>query len=488
MKKLESLATSLSKSEFNAFAAMIGKKERLVLEASMQGTEYAEEILLKQLASLNVRPQSLPPIKTRLYKSLLRFLTELNEEKRIDIEMNMLLAEIELLYSKGLFKSAANHLKLAYTKSKEIESVEYQLLIKNKQRRILGARLKADELNTIIEDIKVLSDSLRIESDFHVLYSQTKDLRIEIIRSRQEAHERSRKIENHPLLKENKKPKSWISKIRKLQIQALLAYCNHNYKLEWIRINEAVLLFEGRDTLKRYYILDYISIFHRLLVLSKTEKKDQYFELLDQFRQIPDLIERKTSKPIRNHVYSLAQSTEMVRAIQEGETQAGYHEYIKKRQTKQMVENQSAAMQITFLYKCAYICFLENKPGECHQFIQKILKEYSAEDRSDIYGYTLLLQIIAHEAGATYSIIGHLSQAAQRYLKKHNLFFDAEKWLLKTLKNAHKISSLPHQLQYLTQQKKDLELILENPLQKLSLAYFDSEKWISKKIEKLQNN
>ncbi len=491
MKRLFELVSGLSEAEKAAFRASFSRHDaaQKIMFNSIAKTPYpSDEYLAKALHPYNIKKSSVGPIKTRLYKALLRFATQGNEEQRIDIEMNMILGEIEYLYSKAMMSAAENRMKYALQKSQNIESLEYQLLIKNKQRRIFGAQLKPTQLQLLIEELAHLSNAQREESDYHVLYSQMKDIRQKSIRSRSGVDLEYNQLLTHDLLLQNHQAKSWIGKIRKIQIQALVAYCRHDTHQEWLLMEEAVLLFDNRIELQKYYLLDYIAIFHRLLVLSKTERPDQYQYLLDQFIEIPQLFSKRKSKPIQHYVDSLAQSTEMVRLIDTQQTTLAFSLHVQQDKSLQPPPNVKPEMHINYWYKCAYICLLENKLGRAHQFCNAILKYYDGNIRSDIYGYTLLLQIILHSEAETNSIIGHLSQAARRFLVKHKLLFEAEKWILKILKNAHKISSPQHKKEYYEQQRHVLNEIMNDPLQKLSLAYFNSQKWIDKKIHQLQDN
>lgn len=379
----------------------------------------------------------------------------------------------DILAEKGLLIQAAKILKKAKSIASDNDAIQYLPEILQIERKLNGNLLIGKELEKKYEEMRAGLDAVTrlYENEFY--YRKSNFLRVKFGKT-------TDKVKLNQLDKTNQldsNSNNFAAIKWYLQAEAARNYIKNDVDKEFTNNKKLLALMEATPNWVKVNPLEYISIFSRILILSKQVAPNQYPELLKEFIVFADSVNRENKK-VKARVYVIAYSTEMVRTINEGLFSQGI-ELIPKveKLMKDYVDIINPSFCLNNYYKFAYMSIGIDSYDKALEYLNHLLNEYSSKLRPDIYGYAKILVCICHYELENYSLLSHLTSTAKYYLKKEGRLFDTEKILLQFMNN---ISKSPFKTPDYAALKKQIDDLGTN---ENAQNYFNFNRWILSKIE-----
>jgi len=482
--QLHQLLRNLTKSEkryFRLFSKRSGDstpKNYLYLFDVLEGMEHYDEVkLVKELEKRAVSTKYLSADKNYLYVSILDALRTYNSNYSAKQQVRRQLDFADILSEKGLLTQAAKVLKKTKTIATQNDATQYLPEILQIERKLKGNALNEKDYKKAYEEMRKCATTVYSLYENEFYYRKNNLLRLRLGKTRDKeklveletriAENRARQVEKPPFA-----ARKWF-----LQAEAAASYIKNDTLAEFQTNQELLQLMKSTAGYIKVNPLEYISIFSRILILSKQIAPEEYPALLQQFIDFADTVNRENRK-VKARVYTIGYSTEMVRIIQTGNFKQGLELMPKvERLMKDYQDIINPAFCLNNYYKFAYICMGTDAYDKALEYLNILLNDYNSNLRPDIYGYAKLLICICHFELGNISLLAHLTSTAKYYLKKENRLFKTERLLLQFMTT---ISKLPHKSpNFAGLQKQINELDSSENAQ----SYFDFNRWIRAKVE-----
>ncbi|MCZ6521568.1 MAG: hypothetical protein O6848_08755, partial [Bacteroidetes bacterium] len=133
-----------------------------------------------------------------------------------------------------------------------------------------------------------------------------------------------------------------------------------------------------------------------------------------------------------------------------------------------------------FNFQIAYFYFADSNYSQSLEYLNKILNEKETE-RTDIYTYTRILNLMVHYELKNYDLIEYLYQSTKRYLNKKNRLYNFEKAILEFFKNVSQTNN-ENAISKLKNLKKKILALDEDHSE--SLDYINILVWIQSKLNR----
>lgn len=481
--QVHKLIRNLTKSEkryfrlFSKRSGDKGPKNYLHLFDILEAMErYDEERLVKELTKREVSSKYLSADKNYLYTSILDALRTYNANYSAKQQVRRQLDFVDILGEKGLLLQAAKVLKKAKNIALDNDAIQYLPEILQIERKLNRNLIVGKELDRRYEEMQSGLEAITrlYENEFY--YRKNNFLRIKFGKTADPSKlQQLAEINQLDSYSDNFAANKWY-----LQAEAAANYIKNEIGDEFKNNQDLLKLMEATPNWVKVNPLEYISVFSRILILSKQVTPNQYPDLLKEFISFADSVNRENRK-VKARVYTIAYSTEMVRIIKEGLFDEG-KELISK--VEKLMKDYSDIIDPSFClnnyYKFAYLCIGTDSYSKALEYLNHLLNEYSSKLRPDIYGYAKILVCICHYELGNYSLLSHLASTAKYYLRKENRLLDTEKILLQFVNSIAKAPSKNPDF-------KSLEIQIQNlETKQKAQSYFDFNRWI--KAKKLNKN
>lgn len=480
--QLHGLLNNLTKSEkryfrlFSKRSGDKGTKNYLHLFDILENMEeYDEDKLIKELKKREINTKYLSADKNYLYTSVLDALRTYNANYSAKQQVRRQLDFVDILGEKGLLTQAAKILKKAKSIALDNDAIQYLPEILQIERKLNRNLIVGKELDRRYEEMQSGLEAVTrlYENEFY--YRKSNFLRIKFGKTvEKEKLQQLEEVNQLGSCSDNFAANKWY-----LQAEAARNYIRNEVEEEFKNNQDLLELMEATPNWVKVNPLEYISIFSRILILSKQVKPNQYPDLLEEFISFADSVNRENRK-VKARVYTIAYSTEMVRIIKEGLFDEG-KELISK--VEKLMKDYSDIIDPSFClnnyYKFAYMCIGTDAYDKALEYLNHLLNEYSSKLRPDIYGYAKILVCVCHYELGNYSLLSHLVGTAKYYLRKENRLLDTEKILLQFINSISKAPSKKPDFE-------DLEKQIQGLKEKQKAQnYFDFNRWIkARKLDK----
>lgn len=486
MKKdqLHSLIRNLTKSEkryYRLFSKRSGDKapkNYIHLFEILEGMEFfSEESLINQLKTLGINTDYIAADKNYLYISILDALRAYNANYSAKQQVRRQLDFVDILSEKGLFPQATKVLKKAKNIALNNDASQYLPEILQAERKLSGSIVSEKELAKVQEELEESHQKVDLvfQNEFYYRKNNLFRLRYGKTTEREALLDLENRREEMRL--KNGKDSPVSAQMWFLRGEAVYFYIKDNIKKELETNRSLLLLMENTKSFVKANPLEYVSVFSRILILSKQTAPLDYPKLLGQFLDFADSVNRENKK-VKARVYTLAYSTEMVRIIQERDFIIG-PPLIEK--VKSVMERYADLIDPAFClnnyYKFAYICIGLDRYEEASEYLNILINEYSSSLRPDIYGYAKILLCLCNYEARNFPLLEHLTRTAKYYLRKENRLFETEKLLLRFLHSLAKKKRKKPNFGPLAEQ------IAKLPPGEKAQNYFDFNRWIQGQVE-----
>lgn len=489
--KLHELIHSLTMSEkryFNLFAHRhtIGEKNNYIIlfELLEEMEELDTESLQKQLSVKSIPIKHLASDKNYLYNLILKSLSAYHSGKSASLQIKEINHQVELLYNKGLYHHCLSLIKKAKRLSKKFDLYALgleSLFWERKAYGNLGMHKKAREaLEEAIQQLAIM-DNLYV---YQKLYYGMIGLRARLDKARsQESRKEVMDFMEYPNLQESSLRLSSRADLYFWHVYAMFYYVT-DQKQEEIGANEKLLeIMEKDEDYLMEYPHEFVNAHFRLLSLNRLEEDLIFQQKLSYLRGVAERFKRG-GKKIKSKIYSLALELEITRLIETGR----FIEALEllpeiEKLFKQYGKYLRPSSVLTHTYMRAYILVANAKYREALPSINKIINELDTKVRPSLHVATRFLNLVAHFELGNERLIRYLIDGTSRFLKKTKRLYQLENATLKLFKQLAKCRNDGQRNGVFIQIKGEMEEILEDPLERKALAYFDIISWINSHIE-----
>lgn len=492
-KELFHLIKSLTKSEKRYFkltsSLQQGEKNYVMLFDAIEAQSEYDEDAIKELFKKATFIQHLPSEKNHLYGQILKSLRAFHSEKSVSAELQEYLKNIEILFNKALYKECTKVVRKA--KSIAVEHEEFFLLLEliNWERILLEEGYVRGSFNKSIDDIveeeeKIL-EKLRNVAEYQILYSK---INYVFRNGGFTRNEKERKIVNeimnHHLIKGSDTALSLKASTACFYIQGLCAWTNHDLELAFTNFKKVMDRFNLNPSLIGQLPKRYTRVLnHQLQYYIETGKFDHFFHCLSHLKMLRKQPEfRSIDLQLRIFTFSTINELIASHAVKDhvraekvvGEILKGIEKY-RFRINKEDI--------IVYYYNIARHYFNIGDHKKALEFINKVLNDNEANLRQDIFVFARLFNLVVHYELENYELLDYIIKSTTRFVQKKKRDYDYENSFIKYMRKLLKFTQ-SHQniIPVLVEFKNEIERINQDPLQRVTIDYFDVQDWLDKKI------
>ena len=439
----------------------------------------------------DIKPEQLPNLKSRLYKTLLQNLTEIqSNDQRSRIHLGQVTGHLETLYVKGLFdqclKTATQIKKLAYERE-HYEVLPEILLWEQKAygRILINADILASKYARVTKELEHISGILTRLAAVNVIRHRVFSLfsnQGRVVRDRTRA-EKIREVarQGEELLYDAQTFKEERT-IRHMLLQAymMLADCEHLLN-HCRKIGE---LFEAVPSRKHMHIVEYIQFLNTYAIaLNMSERYEETLQITKVTQEIHTSGEFTLTPPQEALVFDCSVFHQLEVYIRTGQFEKGVR--LIPELEKGLERHQPHMNPVNIHskhYRIALALFGAGNFRESLNWVNNILNSPQLF-RKDIQSGVRLLNLILHFELHNLSLVEYAVKSTYRYLKNMQSLYRTETALLhflRTLQDIRDRTMLHSAFQQLADRLT--QLFAEDPLERHALPYFDTIAWLESKV------
>ena len=492
-QQLIQLISSLTKSEkrylkVNASVVKTNKMLLRMFDVIEKNKFLSESELIKQLKIPS--KSNLAVMESRLQALILRHLRGFHSNSSQEIELHHLLIEIEILYTKRLFKNCAkqilkakkiaiscdNHLALLgilkWESYIEKEQGKYLLQSQNKLKEILN-----DETQLLTDYAKL------IEYKYHTF-------NLLLLSKNKVVAQLHKEIEFY-----DKLVKNGFFEIK----------TNHTFEDKLYLLN-----FKGMYFMSKGDLPSCLSIYHKLMLEIESSNKKNILQSNEYFLALNNLLllevlnknydeYNKTLKKIFSRfssligykplLFNVTMCYELGIYCEIGEEKKALAMIPEIENNLKLYDTETNEINKLLFYLNIAIAYLFNeKYSKSIYWLNIFLNDYNIKKNdvgSNIYYYGHLINMIAHFEAKNYDSIIYLYNQSVNNLKKIRPLSKFDEAILKFIKKmaSQKIALKKEQINSFKELRSMLEEVIKDPKETISLHFFDFFAWIDSHIE-----
>lgn len=439
--KLFNLIKNLDKSEKRYFKLygqrhVLGSQNKYVqlFEILEAQSDYAEQEIFALMQKKGLQTDFFAADKYYLYGLILRCLNEFHHDKTYNLKLKSDLQSIEILFLKGFYEDALKLINKAEKNAHDAENYYLLTDILQWKKKCFGytqGLLKAYQVNI---ELKSAIEKLHNLQQLTDLYYQSYVLRFreEKTESEQVKAEFGELMQN-PLLNSPENALTLPAKVFYYLIFSHFYFVIDESEKELYALQTLIDLIHRSKIYRFENPLDYIAVYFRLLSLKKFIADDSFCLDLEMLR---DFAAQRhiQSEIIRERVFVFTYSNELEFLLIKGD----YQKAVKKiAETDAGIAEQKTAIEpfylMYFFYMYAVVLIIVGKQDKALTNINKVLNDFSYEDRPQIFVKAEILNLIIHFELGNYDYFCTLFKNVSRKYKKEQFYGSFERALLKKL-------------------------------------------------------
>lgn len=493
--ELFNLIKSLSKSEKRFFklssSLQSGSKNYLkIFNAIDKQKEYDEEGIKEQFKK-ETFIKHFPSEKNHLYKLILKSLRAYHSENAVSSILKQEIKNIEILFSKALYKECNKFLKRAKKMAIDHEKFYYLYELLNWEKILLEEAYEEGEftkdLDGLIEEEKNVIEKLRNLAAYHVLYSKINYVFRSGGYSRNE-HDRQvvKEISSHPLIKNKNTALSRRAATICYYIQGFCAKANRDWEKCAEKFNRVNQILDDNPHIKKDLAKRYVNTMDNLIRCHiETKEFDSARKTIDSLRKMSTL---KGYDNIDTEVRIFKSS--YLSELKLYQRMGDYEAAIKlidpiMEQLDEYGARINKEKTILFFYHIAYAYFGIGEYNKALFWINKVLNDNETNLRQDIYGYARLFNLIIHFELGNYELLEYIIKSTHRYLSKKGRAYELETLMLSALRRLSKAYTPEMRIKEFERLRPDLIKVLESETEEVALEYFDFKSWVDSHLGEL---
>ncbi len=488
--KLYELIQSMSMSEkryFKLYASRhtIGEKNNYttLFDVMEEMLIYSSAELLALLKKRKVSTRHISSDKNYLYHLILRGLSAYHTGKTVSLEVKELLHQIEILYLRGFYDHCLPILKKAMKKSEKYDLYPMTLEIASWQRKILR---REGDLERVMESLNDSMNHMALLDNLNAymkLYFQISRL--------QARKDKVRSLEDraiydefiiHPFLEDES-----IALTHMARIYFWRCHARYNYVVdeptEELAANERLLnLMEEDPAYVQEYPSEYITVHSRILNLKRNRSDEEFEGELKTFRDFPNQLKRSRRK-LEAEVDSLSVLIEMRRMLENRKFGMAVRIFSDSTAVLQRYRRLIPGKRLAhFHYLHAYMFVGIGEYAKALPHLNPVLNDKFDQVGMEIQTFSRMLNLIVHFELGNDRLLRYNTDATLRYLKKNDYLYPVENCFIELFRSLLKSKTKEQQYDHFRRCKAQLSDLLQDHYTRNTLAYFDMQYWLERKI------
>lgn len=494
--ELFKLVKSLSKSEKRFFklssSLQSGEKNYLKIFDFIEGqTDYDEEAL-KDAFKDEVFIKHLPSEKNHLYKLILKSLRSYYSEQSVSSILKQELKNIEILYSKALYKECEKFVSRAKKIAQENEKFYYWFELLAWEKRLMEEAYEegvfTNDLDALMREEEEVIAKLRNLAEYHIIYSKINYIFRSGGFTRNEAEQRVvEEIADYHLIKGKNTALSTRASSICYYIKGLCAATNRNYEDSFQFFNRTREILDRNPLIKADLAQRYVLTLSYLL---RCYIDDRDFEkarkLIDDMRALNGK-KGFNSIDIEVRIFTNSYNMELSMLQRQGK----FEESVKligeiEEKEREYEDKINKEQQVLFTYHKAISYFGIGDYKKALSFVNEVLNDNEQNLRQDIYSFARIFNLVLHYELENYDFLEYVVKSTNRYLSKQGRDFEAENRIIKYIRKLAKVTSPSDKHEIFAALKGELDEVLVDHHEKVLLEYFDLLAWINSKLNKTE--
>ena len=493
--ELFSLIKSLTKSEKRFFklssSLQSGEKNYLKIFDYIEKHSVYNEDQLKKSFEGEVFIKHLPSEKNHLYKLILKSLRSYYSEQSISSVLTQDIKNIEILYSKALYKECDKFVARAKVTAEKHEKFYYWFELINWEKKLIDSAYEAGvfskNIDEIVEEEEMVIAKLRNLAEYMVIYSKINLIfRSGGFTRNEKEQQLVENIAGYHLISGKNTALSTKAASICYYIKGLCAATNRNYIDSYTFFNRTREILDNNPKIKIESAKRYVmTLFHLLRCYIDSGDYEKARTLINSIRELQS---KKGFKSIDISVKifanSYAQEMTLLHTVGEFKESVDLIPEIEK-QYESLRGKVSKEMEIQLTYGKAYSYFGVGEFKIALQYLNEVLNDNEQNLRQDIYSFSRLVNLIIHYELENYDFLEYVIRSTNRYLSKHDRDYKIETVCIKHIRKLAKTHIEVNRLEILEKMLKDVTELLKDHHEGVILEYFDITSWIQCKIDKI---
>ncbi|MEQ9063142.1 MAG: hypothetical protein RIE58_03135 [Vicingaceae bacterium] len=487
------LIKSLTKSEKRYFKLLSslqsGEKNYVKLFDAIESQPSYDEEKIKDTFAQETFIDHLPSEKNHLYGLILKSLRNFHSDRSVKGLMQEEIKNIELLYSKALYKECGKIVRKAKNIAHDHEEFYYLLELIDWQRILIEEGYSRGKFNQnidkLIEEEELVLEKLRNLAEYQILYSK---INYVFRKGGFTRNEKERKmvdeIMHHHLIIGKDTAISLKASTACFYIQGLCAWTNRDMELAFKNFEEVMLRFKKNPLLINELPKRYTRVLnHQLLYYIETGKFEQFYMCLGHMKALA----KKPafhSTDLQIRIFTFSTIAQLLACQQLGDYTHGeqvVQEIVKG--IKKYHKKISKEDIIVYYYNISRHYVGSGNYKKALEYINKVLNDNEANLRQDLFVFARLLNLVIHYELENFDLLDYLIKSTSRYIKKKHREYEYETAVVKYMKRmvrAQQARQSPDDI--MKEFKNELNTLYKNPHNRIRLEYFDILEWIEIKM------
>jgi hypothetical protein len=494
---IHELIQSLTKSEkryFKLFSSRhtIGESNNYVIlfDYIEKQPVYSEEELFQHFngeAFLN----KFSITKKRLYDQILAALDAFHSNSSVEAQLRTMLHSVDILYKKSLYDQCNDILrsaeKLALKNNLHIILME----IGKKKKRLL------ENKGYTSLDVKNINDILE-QDEFYIgkeqLYNKLWSIKSKLFHQLGQKGS-SRNQEDIDAFKVIMEDLTLTNKLEDFDAETAYLY-HHTYSAYYFALNDFstcldhllinINAFENDKLHLQQHPNSYFStLTNAIFVAEKLENHKGATQLLNQLKSWSNQLDAATNEDLKLKLFSSINSIEINIYLRRGEYQKAENLIQPVETGIRLYQDKLTIQRRCYLeFKLAVIYIGLNDFQKALKWINEILNNKELDQKQDIYGYTMILDLLVHLELKHHDLLPYAVKNTLRFLKGRNRLFAIEKVLLQFISKLHKTKDQLDQESLWEEIYLELNNLNKDELDSTALEYFDFRAWAESKFKR----
>ncbi|MGQ0827490.1 MAG: hypothetical protein ACT4ON_03740 [Bacteroidota bacterium] len=488
------LIKSLSPNEkryftINASRHVIGEKNNYIrlFEMIDKQKAYNEEVI-KNYFKGEVFIKQMTFTKNYLYNLILKSLNSYHTELSIDSQIKELLRNVEILYSKTLYKQCSKVLarakELAYSYEKHVQILEI-LVWENNIADVVyrdNDTLKKinenyyQEFETILNTLKSIRKYQKLVDEIYLTLLEEGQFRNKTkMKKLDEVFQKAQLNEKEADLSFD--AKRFLYSARSLYYEQSLDPANYH-----LYTTKLAKLFESSPKQIQKHTGNYVNALNNLVMSCKVLKKyDEAVDYIKKMRKIALAISKNSE--INKRIFERSYCLEL-------DVNIGRGHFEKNTALIKEIEAGFNLYKVGDLYKgllqfdIAYSYFGMGAFNKALMWLNKVLNTTALEFRPDIFCNAQLFNLIIHFELGNKDLLEYIVKSTYRFLYKKESLYKFEVIMLQYIKKSALADTPKKMIELFKSLKQELLPLLKDPYEKRILLSFDYISWLESKIEK----
>lgn len=427
--------------------------------------------------------------KKRLYDHILSALDAFHANNSAEVQVYKQLHAVDILYEKALYNQCRRTLNSAEKLASKNSFKELMLIIQGKKKKLLETMgptmVKDDEIKEIS---KIVDDSIQeVKIEDHLWVSKSKLFtRLSekgVARSTEEKKQFEAIIQDLPHLDTSLFKGTTLFLYN--HTMSAYHYAVGDLKSSFLWLEKNISLFENKDLMKQVPVNKQISLLTNAIYISdKLGEYKKSLEFLSKLKEISQLTDLNEDLEIK--LFSSISSIELSLNIRKGDFEGALKLIESVGEGLDRFDDKLTVSRKAFLaFKLAVVQMGLGDYNQALKWINRILNDSKLDKTEDIYGFTLLLDLLVHLELNHEDLLPYSLKSVQRFFKTRNRMYSFETVLLKFIsklircKDRFEAEEVWQELYETLGQVTD-----ESAFDSVALDYFDFKAWAESKLKR----